>query len=299
MTAEHSTPENNDAVAIDEMPVSVGETLRQSREQAGLTQEAVAQQLCMPLGRIQALEADDFARLSSRTFVRGYLRAYSKLLEADPETLLAIYQAQVGDQEERAAVLSGADNGAGNRPFWRPAAVVVALIVAGWLVSSWFFGNRASTDVPASSVVPPSESVAYSDSVANAPLSTEPEILEGDERVGDASREDAESESAEVATPSAEVLAATRVVEQVETPTLDQLGLRFSDECWLEVTDAQGDVLFTDLVQPGRELALEGRAPFQVKMGNAQAVSVELNGEPVELNIPANVRLRTVTVGES
>lgn len=299
MTVEQSESESNPSEDNQASQPSVGDTLRAAREQAGLSQDAVAQELRMPLGRIQALESDDFSRLSSRTFVRGYLRAYGKLLDVDPESLLSIYQAQVAGEEEPAPVLDTSVNGAGNRPFWRPAAVVIALLLAGWLVSSWFLGNRAGTEAPGTSVVPPSESLSYSDTLANAPME---EVAEPGETTDAESSPEGVSNEVEAAPDSAgaapENLADTRVIEQVQAQVLDRLGLSFSDECWLEVTDAQGDVLFTNLVQPGRELTLEGRAPFEVKLGNAQAVSVELNGEPVDLNIPPSARVRTVSVGE-
>jgi cytoskeleton protein RodZ len=88
------------------------------------------------------------------------------------------------------------------------------------------------------------------------------------------------------------------VVEQAPALTLDTLHFRFTDECWLEVVDSLGDVLHTNLQQAGSELTLQGKAPFQVKMGNAPAVSVSLNGEPLSLNIRPGTRLMNVTLGE-
>src|SRR5690606_27286027 len=39
-----------------------------------------------------ALEADDFGRLPGATFVRGMIRGYARLLDADPGPVLAAYE---------------------------------------------------------------------------------------------------------------------------------------------------------------------------------------------------------------
>src|SRR5690625_7845908 len=85
--------------------------------------------------------------------------------------------------------------------------------------------------------------------------------------------------------------------ETTQPAPLDLLELNFTDECWLVVTDAQGDVLVTDLIQPGRELNLQGQAQFEVRMGNAHVVQLALNGNAYELDVSASTRLITVTVG--
>ena len=62
---------------------------------------------------------------------------------------------------------------------------------------------------------------------------------------------------------------------------LSQLTIRFSGECWLEVSDARGDVLAADLKQAGDSVTLSGRPPFNVMLGNARAASVILDGRTI------------------
>jgi transcriptional regulator with XRE-family HTH domain len=92
MTSDNPTHETADAAAetasVNPGP-TVGEYLRSAREQQGLSIEDVARELRMPLQRLKLLEADDFSYLNSDTFVRGYLRAYAKLLQVDPATAIA------------------------------------------------------------------------------------------------------------------------------------------------------------------------------------------------------------------
>src|SRR5947209_19401930 len=71
-------------------PVSAGTALRGAREAAGLSIDAVAQQLKLAPRQVQALEDDDFARLPGRTFVRGFVRNYARYVGLDPEDVVAL-----------------------------------------------------------------------------------------------------------------------------------------------------------------------------------------------------------------
>jgi cytoskeleton protein RodZ len=68
---------------------SAGALLRAAREAAGLTQDAVAQQLKLAPRQVRAIEEDDYARLPGRTFVRGFVRNYARLLRVDADAIVA------------------------------------------------------------------------------------------------------------------------------------------------------------------------------------------------------------------
>lgn len=77
---------------------SPGQSLRDARERAGLSQREVAERLNLTAGQIAALEADDHAALSGPTFVQGYLRAYGRLLGVAGDELVARYRASLEGQ---------------------------------------------------------------------------------------------------------------------------------------------------------------------------------------------------------
>ena len=64
---------------------------------------------------------------------------------------------------------------------------------------------------------------------------------------------------------------------------LDEINFIFHAECWLEVSDSRGDVLATELQASGSKLNLVGKAPFDVKLGNAPAVAIQLNGKKIDV----------------
>jgi len=65
-----------------------GALLRAAREGAGLSVEAVAQQLKLAPRQVRALEGDDFESLPGRTFVRGFVRNYARLVALDANRVL-------------------------------------------------------------------------------------------------------------------------------------------------------------------------------------------------------------------
>ncbi len=81
---------DRDAPAVAES-ASPGQRLRMAREARHVTRDAVAAHLRIEPGTIDALEIDDYARLPAAVFVRGYLRAYAKLVGLEVDPLLSAF----------------------------------------------------------------------------------------------------------------------------------------------------------------------------------------------------------------
>lgn len=64
------------------------------RQQKGYSIEYVASKLHLRARVIELLENSEFSLLPEPVFVKGYLRAYSKLLGISPEPLIAVFNAQ-------------------------------------------------------------------------------------------------------------------------------------------------------------------------------------------------------------
>ena len=66
----------------------VGACLKAAREAQGLSIGEVAQSLKFAPRQLEALEQERFELLPGRTFVRGMVRAYARLLKLPPEPML-------------------------------------------------------------------------------------------------------------------------------------------------------------------------------------------------------------------
>ena len=82
----NSSPDNTSGSisgAAESRPFSAGGALREAREKLGLSVADVSNRLKFAPRQIEALEADDFARLPEIAFVRGFMRSYAKLLQIE------------------------------------------------------------------------------------------------------------------------------------------------------------------------------------------------------------------------
>lgn len=81
-----------------------GQILAQAREQKGLSQQQVADSLRLRLTVVQLIEADDYEKLASTTFVRGYLRSMAKALEVNEEKVFKAFNEHGYDDSQSANV---------------------------------------------------------------------------------------------------------------------------------------------------------------------------------------------------
>ncbi|MEM7250909.1 MAG: RodZ domain-containing protein [Pseudomonadota bacterium] len=73
--------ENEPIIGQEEVGKGPGARLREARERVGFGLEDVAAQLHLDRHTVESLESDRFDALPAPTFVRGYLRAYARLLD--------------------------------------------------------------------------------------------------------------------------------------------------------------------------------------------------------------------------
>ena len=74
-----------------------------------------------------------------------------------------------------------------------------------------------------------------------------------------------------------------REVTKISAGGSDELFFEFTDDCWLEVEDAEGVAIYGDLNRSGDALRINGVAPYSVLLGKAPGVSVRFNGETVDV----------------
>jgi cytoskeleton protein RodZ len=68
----------------------------------------------------------------------------------------------------------------------------------------------------------------------------------------------------------------------------DELLLRFVGDSWVEVDDGANVRLYSDMLNTGDTLTIQGTAPFQVLLGNA--ANVEVNFNDMAVNIASSIR---------
>jgi len=74
------------------MPPTIGDRLKQAREQRDLTLADVAHETRIPIARLQDLEHSSYTSFGSLTYAKGFLRAYAEFLDVDASEVLDQFQ---------------------------------------------------------------------------------------------------------------------------------------------------------------------------------------------------------------
>ena len=84
------------------------------------------------------------------------------------------------------------------------------------------------------------------------------------------------------ATPVAAVAAAEPAAAAVPAGSA-KVAIQFVADCWTQVTDGNGKVLFSAIKRKGDNLELTGKPPFSVRLGFARGAQVSYNGQAVDV----------------
>jgi len=85
------------------------------------------------------------------------------------------------------------------------------------------------------------------------------------------------------AAPVAPASAATPVTPVAPAAGEGQVQIQFTADCWTQVTDGNGKVLFSGLKRKGDTTSINGKPPFAVRLGYARGAQVSYNGQPVDV----------------
>ena len=316
MMSEFSQPTMNDA---ETGLMSPGAQLQAARERAGWPVERLAAELCLPLDRMRALEADQHAGFGGAVFVRGYLRRAAGLLDIPPQELIAAYESCCGGARPT-EVLPGPAPGKPPRrevPGWVGSLAGGIAVAAALGLTWWLMGPNDTTSpaagvdapdalefvvadtAPAATTEPAAREIGASDSeerpapagtpatdpAALAAAETPDVAVDAEPEPGLPSEAVAVSAVAEQAQPEQPEQPQQRVVQAPEPamppPGTVELRIEFTEDCWLEVFDAEERRLAYRLHRSGDVARLRGTAPLAVFLGNAEGVRLTVDGTPI------------------
>jgi cytoskeletal protein RodZ len=86
--------------------VSIGETLAEERQRAGLSVTQVSLQTRIRETVVRGMEADDFSACGGNFYARGHIRSISRVIGIDPEPLVAEFDAAHGGAPQPVSAVS-------------------------------------------------------------------------------------------------------------------------------------------------------------------------------------------------
>ena len=229
---------------------SVGERLRQAREQAGLTLSDVAARTKIQRWILEDIERDDLSRVPGGIFVRGYLTSFARVVGIDGDRLWADYRAATQPVEPPIVVEREKVPIVGRWTIVRVAAIVLVAAVMWINVPHWKSAIGAFT------------TTAHQDAAAKAGAQS-PEVVR----------------AAATAGSTAEPVAAVDTHPSEPKPAPLVVQVHATRECWIDAR-ADGEQKAYRLLIPGEELRLEGAKEIRILVGDAAAVTYSINGKP-------------------
>lgn len=315
---------------------TVGAVLRKAREAKGLTIQEVALQLHLRPSVVTDLENDKFDAMSSATYVRGYVKNYARIIDANRELIQACLQRQLAQDIAPTMQSFSRKTTKEARDKKLIISTYLILLVLFALLVLWWVQKSSPLNVVDVSQ-PSVEEVA---ATQDEPLGDdaygrfEPELHSGDDEYAQgvvdidnmdtasapndaalnvsASSEDATAtneaiDSAQDSLQGTSESSPAEVVNAIATDEpvlpavagLEQLYLSVSADCWVNVVDATGKVLIDGVKTAGYTKSVNGKAPIKIILGAPSVVTMTLNGQAVSLVEYLDGRVARFTLPQS
>jgi len=230
----------------------IGERLRNAREAKGLTL-AVAETLTrIRATYLAALEEEQFDRLPGAAYARGYLRTYALALGLDPDDLMEAYPGAFSQPHEPIFTSLPTPSLTRRIALYAGGAILLVIAVLGLIGYQQLHQFAQPVPKPA----PPSTSEPAHPAEEPAPSPASPPLAGAVQPAAPAAR---------AAIPGGGV----------------ELTVQATGPCWLLVS-ADGEEVFKGTVNAGDVRVWRARERVTVRVGNNEAVSVLVNGQPVQ-----------------
>lgn len=253
---------------------AVGHILSEAREKMGLSIEDVGARLRLTSKQVMAMEAGRMEDLPGPTFVRGFLRNYAKLLQVDPEPLLAACRTQSVEIPSKYISLHSENIQFAGRVRKGWTLYLAGIVIAVLLLAAWFaYKDFNTTSAPAAGqpadTATPQETPGDQSQIQAQPL---PQIPMP-EAVNPAGAPVSPAQPVGVAPGAPEVaVAGSATIVFTATQT-----------SWVGVKDRDGKELLGRNVAAGSNQTITGMPPFKLTIGNAPGIQVTYKGQPVDI----------------
>ena len=259
-----------------------GELLKEARKKKRRRYTKLSSELGIPEKYLEALEENNFSIMAGPAYVRGYLRAYAKKLDLDPELVITAFERYLKDKRKQEKRLLKKDNKKGRKQKFLFLYASILLVIALLII---FVPERNS------------------ETSENKEISTyiEEEIPDTKENFpGLVVKKEVNFEQTSSTIPlnltiselSTDKEALSVVIEKVNDQlikVINTIEVNFSGDCWIEIMD-KGTILEYQLAKAGSSIYIEGAGPFKLIIGNSKRVQLFYNGAKISLASTTNVK---------
>ena len=303
-----------------------GAQLKAQREALGWPVEQVADQLKLAPRQVIALEAGDMAALPNLAVVRGFVRAYAKVVRLDAAPLVAMIEVHPAPAQDPAAPVrreisatfsesrfpSMTQRSSNQTPLWIAGAVAVVVAAAfgayklGYvpasLVSSHAEKETAHADVGPveTTLIKPGQDLTPVQT-PSVPLISVPPPPGNDTQTGAPASAAASAPAAAVppaAAPATTPAAAAAVTPPVAAAAVgaNTLVLKVEQDSWVEIRRPGNTPLISRMVKAGSTETFDIAGPATLVVGKPGAVQATLRGAKLDLPTVAGGTISRVSI---
>ena len=245
-----------------------GQLLSEARKKKRLRYKRLSSELNIPEKYLQALEEEDYEVMpGGDPYIKGYLRAYAKKLELDPDFIIEKYLRNLKSYKNTSNKQS-IKLESKLLPFKKYIIPIVLLL---FLSSFIYFSSCSQNDQ-----LENASEDSYDKGLDEVKTTSRAEIkVDNDTDILEENKE--------------KILFNKTIAKPIETLATEEpivledlLQFYFSEECWVEVYNESERLVFK-LAKAGTSLEVNSKGPFKIKIGNANYATLRFNGVVIDL----------------
>lgn len=298
-----------------------GAQLKAQREALGWPVEQVADQLKLAPRQVIALEEGDMAALPNLAVVRGFVRAYAKVVRLDAAPLVAMIEVHPAPAQDPAAPVrreisatfsesrfpSMTQRSSNQTPLWIAGAVAVVVAVAfgayklGYVPAS-LLSSHAEKEVAHADVGPVETTLIKPGQdltpvqTPSVPLISVPPPPGNDTQTGAPATNVASVPAAASATPPATTTTVAAPADAAAAVGANALVLKVEQDSWVEIRRPGSTPLISRMVKAGSTETFDITGPATLVVGKPGVVQATLRGTKLELPTVAGGTISRVSI---
>ena len=263
-----------------------GQLLKEARKKTRRRYKRLSSELGIPEKYLEALEENNFSIMAGPTYVKGYLRAYAKKLDLDPETVITAFDRYLKDQRrlEKKGIKKEQKNETKKKVSYIYA--LIFFLIASMTLLIAFIPERnndsekkedrsfSETEIQNLNDIPPilNTKPALSIELEQDTSQNIPDLNIQEEVIALEITDDVKDET-----------------NKLSIETINTIEMNFSGDCWIELMDKNGIIEYR-LAKAGTSMFFEGLGPFKLLIGNSKRVELFYNDVKVSLASTTNVK---------
>ena len=263
-----------------------GQLLKEARKKTRRRYKRLSSELGIPEKYLEALEENNFSIMAGPTYVKGYLRAYAKKLDLDPETVIAAFDRYLKDQRRLEKKGIKKEQKIETKKKVSYIYALIFFLIASITLLIAFIPERnndsekkedrsfSETEIQNLNDIPPilNTKPALSIELEQDTSQNIPDLNIQEEVIALEITDDVKDET-----------------NKLSIETINTIEMNFSGDCWIELMDKNGIIEYR-LAKAGTSMFFEGLGPFKLLIGNSKRVELFYNDVKVSLTSTTNVK---------